>query len=63
MYLSRNCLNGEDIDDYSPGWENSDMLKRVWADDLGQLMRAVPPFDRMFHELRTLFEKRMPETL
>jgi len=44
-------------------WENPDVLKRVWADDLGQLMSDVPPFDRMFHELRTLFEKQMPDTL
>ena len=44
-------------------WEDADVLKRVWRDDLRQLMRNVPPFDTMFHELRILFEKRMPETL
>lgn len=44
-------------------WEKPDVLKRVWADDLSQLMRDVPSFDKMFQELRTLFEQRMPETL
>jgi len=44
-------------------WEEADVLQRVWADDLRQLMRDVPPFDTMFRELRALFEERMPETL
>jgi hypothetical protein len=44
-------------------WEEPDVLQRVWTDDLRQLMRDVPPFDTMFHELRALFEERMPETL
>ena len=44
-------------------WEESDVLQRVWADDLRQLMRDVPPFDTMFRELRALFEERMPRTL
>ena len=38
-------------------------LQRVWTDDLRQLMRDVPPFDTMFHELRALFEERMPGRL
>ena len=44
-------------------WEDTDVVKRVWRDDLRQLMRDVPPFDTMLHELRILFERRMPETL
>jgi predicted nucleotidyltransferase component of viral defense system len=44
-------------------WEEPDVLQRVWADDLRQLMRDVPPFDTMFRELRALFDERMPGTL
>ena len=44
-------------------WEEPDILRRVWTDDLRQLMRDVPLFDTMFRELRALFEARMPETL
>jgi hypothetical protein len=44
-------------------WEESDVLQRVWTDDLRQLMHDVPPFDIMFRELRALFEERMPRTL
>jgi len=50
---------------YEPGalWEEPDVLQRVWADDLRQLMRDVPPFDAMFRELRVLFDERIPGTL
>jgi len=44
-------------------WEEPDVLQRVWADDLRQLMRDVPPFDAMFRELRVLSDERMPGTL
>lgn len=44
-------------------WEDTDILRRVWNDDLRQLMRDVPPFETMFVQLRALFEERMPETL
>jgi predicted nucleotidyltransferase component of viral defense system len=44
-------------------WEEPDVLQRVWADDLRQLMQDVPPFDTMFRELRALFDERMPGTL
>ncbi len=44
-------------------WEDAAILKRVWRDDLRQLMRDVPPFDTMFHQLRRLFEERMPAAL
>ncbi len=44
-------------------WEQPDVLQRLWLDDLRQLMRNVPAFDTMFHELRTLFEERMPARL
>jgi hypothetical protein len=38
-------------------------LKRVWSDDLRQLMRDVPPFEAMLSQLRALFEERMPGAL
>jgi predicted nucleotidyltransferase component of viral defense system len=44
-------------------WAESDVLRRVWNDDLRQLMNDVPPFDTMFRELQALFEERMPRTL
>lgn len=44
-------------------WEEPDVLQRVWADDLRQLMRDVPPFDTMYRELRALFEELIPRTL
>jgi predicted nucleotidyltransferase component of viral defense system len=44
-------------------WEEPDVLQRVWADDLRQLMRNVPPFDTMFRELRALFDGKMPGRL
>ena len=44
-------------------WAESDVLQRVWTDDLRQLMHNLPPFDTMFRELRALFEERMPRTL
>ncbi|MBN1137318.1 MAG: nucleotidyl transferase AbiEii/AbiGii toxin family protein [Anaerolineae bacterium] len=42
-------------------WEEADALKRLWDDDLRQLMRDVPPFDVMFDQLRTLFEEKVPD--
>ena len=44
-------------------WQEPDILRRLWVDDLRQLMRSVPAFDTMFRELRTLFEARMPREL
>jgi predicted nucleotidyltransferase component of viral defense system len=44
-------------------WEEPDVLQRVWADDLRQLTRDVPPFDTMFRELCVLFDERMSGTL
>lgn len=44
-------------------WEEADILRRVWSDDLRQLMRDVPPFEAMFGQLRALFEERMPKAL
>jgi predicted nucleotidyltransferase component of viral defense system len=44
-------------------WQEPDLLQRLWADDLRQLVRDVPTFDTMLRELRTLFEARMPERL
>lgn len=44
-------------------WEETDVLMRVWNDDLRQLMRDVPPFETMFGQLRVLFEERMPGAL
>jgi predicted nucleotidyltransferase component of viral defense system len=44
-------------------WEEPDVLRQVWTDDLRQLMRDVPPFEDMFRELRALFEKRLPSKL
>lgn len=44
-------------------WTEPEVLARLWADDLRQLMNNVPPFDTMFRELRGLFEERMPLAL
>jgi predicted nucleotidyltransferase component of viral defense system len=44
-------------------WDGPEALRRIWDDDLRQLTRDVPPFDRMFRELRTRFEQKMPQTL
>ncbi len=50
---------------YNPDrlWESPDVLKRLWTEDLRQLMRDVPPFDTMFRELQNFFGKWMPERL
>ncbi len=44
-------------------WQEPEVLRRLWVDDLRQLTRRVPAFDGMFCELRTLFEARMPAVL
>jgi hypothetical protein len=44
-------------------WREVDILRRVWREDLRQLMRDVPPFEVMFGQLRALFAERMPEAL
>jgi len=44
-------------------WAQPDVLKRIWNDDLRQLMRDVPAFETMFRELHVLSEERLPETL
>jgi len=41
-------------------WAQPDVLRRVWNDDLRQLMRDVPAFETMFRELRAMFEERLP---
>jgi len=50
---------------YNPDrlWGSPDVLKRLWTEDLRQLMRDVPPFDAMFRELQNFFGKWMPERL
>jgi predicted nucleotidyltransferase component of viral defense system len=50
---------------YEPSslWESPDVLKRLWTEDLRQLMRDVPPFDTAYRELQALFEVHMPERL
>ena len=50
---------------YDPSslWESPDVLKRLWSEDLRQLMRDVPPFDTAYSELQALFEVHMPERL
>lgn len=50
---------------YEPSslWESPDVLKRLWTEDLRQLMRDVPPFDAAYLELQALFKVHMPERL
>jgi predicted nucleotidyltransferase component of viral defense system len=50
---------------YNPDrlWESPDVLKRLWTEDLRQLMRDVPPFDTMLCELQDFFGKWMAERL
>jgi predicted nucleotidyltransferase component of viral defense system len=44
-------------------WESPRVLKRLWIEDLHELMRDVPPFGTMFRELQVSFERWLPETL
>jgi predicted nucleotidyltransferase component of viral defense system len=44
-------------------WKSPDVLKRLWTEDLRQLMRDVPPFDTMFRELQDFFGEWMPQML
>ena len=44
-------------------WTQLDILRRLWNDDLRQLLTDVPPFDDVFPQLRALFEAKLPETL
>ena len=50
---------------YHPGklWELPSVLKRLWSEDLHQLMPDVPPFDTVFRELQAFFEAWMPKKL
>jgi predicted nucleotidyltransferase component of viral defense system len=50
---------------YNPAslWESPSVMKRLWSEDLRQLMRDVPPFDAVFRELQGFFEASMPEKL
>jgi len=50
---------------YNPAtlWQSPDVLRRLWSEDLRQLMPDVPPFGTMFRELRTFFNASMPEEL
>jgi predicted nucleotidyltransferase component of viral defense system len=50
---------------YDPSglWQSPDVLKRLWTEDLRQLMRDVPPFDTAYSELQALFKVHMPERL
>jgi hypothetical protein len=44
-------------------WTQLDILRRLWNDDLRQLLSDVPPFEEVFLQLRALFEAKLPETL
>lgn len=44
-------------------WTRPDILRRLWNDDLRQLLSDVPPFEQVFPQLRALFEAKLPETL
>jgi hypothetical protein len=44
-------------------WESPGVLKRLWSEDLRQLMRDVPPFETAYSELQAFFKARMPERL
>ena len=44
-------------------WTQLDILRRLWDDDLRQLLSDVPPFEDVFQQLRVLFEEKLPETL
>jgi len=49
--------------DSSSLWESPDVLKRLWSEDLRQLMPDVPPFGTVFRDLQDFFEARMPRKL
>jgi predicted nucleotidyltransferase component of viral defense system len=44
-------------------WTQLEVLRRLWNDDLRQLLSDVPPFEDVFQQLRALFEAKLPETL
>jgi len=44
-------------------WADLDVLQRLWNDDLRQVLGNVPPFEDVFHQLRSLFQAKLPETL
>jgi hypothetical protein len=44
-------------------WTQLDILRRLWNDDLRQLLSDVPPFQDVFLQLRELFEAKLPEAL
>lgn len=44
-------------------WADLDVIQRLWHDDLRQLLGNVPPFEDVFHQLRSLFQAKLPETL
>jgi predicted nucleotidyltransferase component of viral defense system len=44
-------------------WTQIDILRRLWNDDLRQLLSDVPPFEDVFLQLRALFESKLPSTL
>jgi predicted nucleotidyltransferase component of viral defense system len=44
-------------------WTQLDILRRLWNDDLWQLLSDVPPFEEVVEQLRALFEAKLPEAL